>query len=226
MYNTQVFVAPDGSYLGKHQKLMPTVGERLVHALGSAETLTCKNTDFGAMSGLICGENWNPLALFALMSGQARVHIMSWPPHFAPAGRPMRERVLIISQSAAHMMSAFVVSSCAVIDEPAYDKMEVPAESRIPLNGEHRIGGSVVVAPDCSVLAGPAGGDETIVYGDLDLESCLRGKLHRDLTGHYNRPDVFQLHVNAQTPTLLTHGLSDSQPDPEIANRTPKGQGG
>ncbi|MGH3437316.1 MAG: hypothetical protein ACRDRN_12705 [Sciscionella sp.] len=131
---------------------------------------------------------------------------MSWPPHFAPAGPPMRERVLIVSQSAAHMMSALVISSRAVIDRPAFDKMKVPLDGRIPLYDDPKQGGSVVVSPDCSVLAGPAGAGETIVYGDADLESCLRGKLHRDLMGHYNGSDVFQLHVNATPSKLIAYG--------------------
>jgi len=66
MFNTQVFIGPDGRLLGKHQKLMPTVGERLVHMGGFGDTLTAVQTEFGPMTGLICGENSNPLAVFAM----------------------------------------------------------------------------------------------------------------------------------------------------------------
>src|SRR5919199_851850 len=66
MFNSQLWFGPDGSYLGKHQKLMPTVGERLVHMGGWGDTFGTIETQFGPASGLICGENSNPLAVFAL----------------------------------------------------------------------------------------------------------------------------------------------------------------
>src|SRR6185503_19957667 len=68
MFNSQIYIAPDGTLIGKHQKIMPTVGERLVHMGGFGDTFGAFDSEFGPMSGLICGENSNPLAVFALMS--------------------------------------------------------------------------------------------------------------------------------------------------------------
>jgi nitrilase len=79
LYNSQLFIGPNGEYLGRHQKLMPTVGERLVHTGGHGDTLGAFQTEFGPASGLICGENSNPLAIFALTAQYTRVHVMSWP---------------------------------------------------------------------------------------------------------------------------------------------------
>jgi aliphatic nitrilase len=91
LFNTQVFIGPSGDYLGKHQKLMPTSTERLVHSNGTAETFGAVQTDFGPVSGLICGENSNPLAIFALAAEGSRVHAMSWPNHLGRSA--MRPRV-------------------------------------------------------------------------------------------------------------------------------------
>ena len=77
LYNSQVFLGPDGELLGKRQKLMPTVGERLVHTGGSGDSLAVFDTQFGPASALICGENSNPLAVFAMTAQYSRVHVMS-----------------------------------------------------------------------------------------------------------------------------------------------------
>ena len=92
---------------------MPTVGERLVHMGGYGDTFGAIQTDFGPMSGLICGENSNPLAVFALTAEQTRVHVMSWPNHFPTISDPLRERVKIDSQGFAQMSKAYVSAPAA-----------------------------------------------------------------------------------------------------------------
>lgn len=218
LYNTQVFLGPDGEYLGKHQKLVPTVGERIVHTGGHGDTLGAVPTSFGAASGLICGENWNPLALFALAAEQTRVHAMSWPAHFAPHGQPMRTRVQIVSQSFAHMANAFVVSACGAVDDAALDRMQVSAEDRAALARDGRAGGSLIVGPDCEIVAGPLDPGEAILTAEVDLELCARGKIHRDLVGHYNRADVFELHVNREVPRLVVPSGQRTAPAPPEAS--------
>ncbi len=87
---------------------MPTVGERLVHMGGYGDTFGAFPSEFGPMSGLICGENSNPLAVFALIAEGTRIHVMSWPNHFPTSGDPLRNRVAIDSQAFAQMSKAFV----------------------------------------------------------------------------------------------------------------------
>ena len=115
-YNTQLFLGPDGSILGKHQKLVPTVGERLVHQPGGPDAFGSFPTEFGNLSGLMCGENSNPLAVFALTAEGTRIHVMSWPNHFPTSGDPLRNRVAIDAQSFAQMSKAFVISACGTVD--------------------------------------------------------------------------------------------------------------
>ena len=92
---------------------MPTVGERLVHAGGHGDTFGAFATDFGPVTGLICGENSNPLAVFALTAEGTRIHVMSWPNHFPTSGDPLRHRVGEDSQAFAQMSKAFVLSPAA-----------------------------------------------------------------------------------------------------------------
>lgn len=204
MFNSQVFIGPDGTYIGKHQKIMPTVGERLVHTGGFGDTLQAFPTSFGPMSGLICGENSNPLAVFAMTAEGSRIHVMSWPIHFPTSGDPMRNRVSIDSQAFAQMSKAFVVSACGTVDEDVIRKLEPGAEAERFLRSSDCCGGSVIVAPNSRIIAGPMGTEEGILYADCNLEIGINMKLRHDFAGHYNRPDIFQLQVNRGTPHLYT----------------------
>jgi aliphatic nitrilase len=203
LYNSQVFLGPDGALLGKHQKLMPTVGERLVHTGGHGDTLQAFRTDFGPASALICGENSNPLAIFALTAQYPLVHVQSWPNHFPTFGDPLRTRVMIDSQAFAQMSKAWVVAACGTIDDETVDKLELTAEQEATIRNPDFCGGSVIVNPMSQVVAGPLGGEEAILYAEADLELGVRMKLRHDFAGHYNRADVFQLHLNRSAPSLL-----------------------
>ena len=202
MFNSQIFIGPDGHLLGKHQKIMPTVGERIVHMGGFGDTLRSFPTSFGPMSGLICGENSNPLAVFAMTAEGSRIHVMSWPNHFPTSGDPMRNRVSIDSQAFAQMSKAFVVSACGTVDEDMIRKLEVGPEGERFLRNPDCCGGSVIVAPNSRILAGPLGAEEGILYADCNLELGINMKLRHDFAGHYNRPDIFQLQVNRATPQI------------------------
>ncbi len=211
MFNTQVYIGPEGRLLGKHQKLVPTVGERLVHAGGFGDTFGAFQTEFGPMSGLICGENSNPLAVFALTAEGTRIHAMSWPNHFPTSGDPMRNRVAVDSQAFAQMSKAFVISACGTVDEPMIRMLRAGPEAEKFLRDVDCCGGSVIVAPNGRILAGPMGAEEGILYADCNLEIGVLAKLRHDFAGHYNRPDVFQVHVNRAAPHIYTvYGARDS----------------
>ncbi|RAI43968.1 carbon-nitrogen hydrolase family protein [Rhodoplanes roseus] len=220
MFNTQVYIAPDGSYR-KHQKIMPTVGERLVHTGGYGDTFGAFPTEFGPMSGLICGENSNPLAVFALTAEGTRLHVMSWPSHFPTSGDPMRNRVSVDSQAFAQMSKAFVVSACGTVDERTIEMLEPSPESEKFLRNPDCCGGSVIVAPNSRILAGPMGAEEGILYADCDLELGILTKLRHDFAGHYNRPDIFRLHVNRAAPSIYTVHNADLAPPAETAPPLP-----
>ena len=202
LFNTQVFIGPQGTVLGKHQKLMPTVGERLVHMGGFGDTLAAVQTDFGPMTGLICGENSNPLAIFAMTAEGSRIHVMSWPNHFPASGDPMRNRVAVDSQAFAQMSKAWVISACGTVDEEMIRRLEVGPEVERFLRNPECCGGSLIVSPASRIVAGPLGAEEGILYAECDLELCVLAKLRHDFAGHYNRPDIFQLQVNRAAPRI------------------------
>jgi aliphatic nitrilase len=228
MFNTQVYIAPDGTLIRKHQKIMPTVGERLVHTGGYGDTFGAFQSEFGPMSGLICGENSNPLAVFALIAEGTRIHVMSWPNHFPTSGDPLRNRVAIDSQAFAQMSKAFVISACGTVDEHMIEMLQAgPAVEKF-LRNPDCCGGSLIVDPLSRIIAGPMGPEEGILYADCNLDLSIQMKLRHDFAGHYNRPDIFQLHINRAAPQLyrvhndpaaLPHAASEAlaAPPPRLA---------
>ena len=66
LYNTLLWFGPDGKVVGRHRKIMPTDTERMVWAAGDGTTLRTITTHQGIVGGLICWENYMPLARTAL----------------------------------------------------------------------------------------------------------------------------------------------------------------
>ena len=219
MFNTQLYIGPDGTLIRKHQKIMPTVGERLVHTGGHGDTFGAFATEFGPVSGLICGENSNPLAIFALIAEGTRIHVMSWPNHFPTSGDPLRNRVAIDSQAFAQMSKAFVISACGTVDERMIEMLQVGPEGEKFLRSADCCGGSLIVNPMSRIIAGPMGAEEGILYADCNLELGIQMKLRHDFAGHYNRPDIFQLHVNRAAPQL--YHVHNAGMQPRLASETP-----
>jgi aliphatic nitrilase len=210
MYNTQVFISPTDGYIGKHQKLVPTVGERLVHRPGGPETFGVFDSPWGPVSGLMCGENSNPLAIFALTAEATRVHVMAWPNHFPTPALPMPEISLVAARAFAQMSKAWVISASAVVDDRIRDMVSLNADDRAYLERDDIGGGSCIISPDTRIAAGPAvGNDEVILFADMDFDAGIRMKLRHDLAGHYNRPDVFRLLVNKHAAPLI-HTAGDA----------------
>src|SRR5450759_473291 len=222
MFNTQVYIGPDGTLIRKHQKIMPTVGERLVHMGGYGDTFGAFPSEFGPMSGLICGENSNPVSVFALTAEGTRIHVMSWPNHFPTSADPLRNRVTIDAQAFAQMSKAFVISACGTVDEDMIRKLEVGPEAGKFLRDPNSCGGSVIVAPNSRILAGPMGAEEGILYAECNLELGVLAKLRHDFAGHYNRPDIFQLQINRAAPSIYTvYGTQEHRALPGETAATP-----
>lgn len=198
MYNTQLFIGPQGQLLGKHRKLNPTLAEKIVHAGGHGDTLSAFEAPFGRISGLVCGENGNPLAAYHLLSQYPVVHVASWPAFVSPTVS-LAEVIPTITRGLAVSMGCFVVNSTGVLTQDAIDAYqagEVERSFMAPLKGQ---GYASVIGPGGRVLTVPLAG-EGIVYADVDLNEILLRKVGMDFAGHYNRPDVFDFRVRTEAP--------------------------
>lgn len=185
IYNTLLYFAEDGSIIGKHRKLMPTNHERLVHGLGDGTDLRVYNTSVGRIGGLICWENWMPLARSALYAQGEQIHV-------APTAYD-GELTITNIRNTAFEGGVFVVSVCEVLHKSEYpDDFEFTDELSAADDLLH-IGGSAIAGPDGELLAGPVWNEPTILYADIDISLVIERSRVLDTSGHYSRPDVFKL---------------------------------
>ena len=188
VYCTLLYFGPDGRLLGKHQKLKPTAGERLIWGEGDGSTLTAIQTEIGNIGGLICWENYMPLARMAMYNKGVEIYLAptadardTWQAtlrHIACEGRCF---VLGCNQYMTKEMYPDDLKELKDLDE----QPEIMCR-----------GGSAIISPLGKVLAGPLYEQEGILMADLDLGAVARSKFDFDVVGHYARPDVFQLIVN------------------------------
>jgi nitrilase len=188
LYCTTLYFNPEGELVGKHRKLKPTAAERLIWGEGDGSTLTVINTEFGKVGGLICWENYMPLARMAMYSKGVELYLAptadsrdNWQAtirHIALEGRCF---VLGCNQ--------FVTKSMYPADLAGVEELANQPEVMCR-------GGSAIISPLGDVLVGPLFDKEGMLFADLDLAEVARSKFDFDVVGHYARPDVFQLIVN------------------------------
>ena len=188
LYCTMLYFGPDGQILGKHRKLKPTAAERLIWGEGDGSTLTALSTPLGKIGGLICWENYMPLARMSMYSKGVEIYL-------APTA-DQRDTWQATMQHIAQEGRCFVLGCNQYVTKDMYpaDLREHPELEAMP--EVMCRGGSVIVSPLGKVIAGPLYGEEGILYTDLDMGEIVRSKIDFDVVGHYSRPDVFQLTVN------------------------------
>jgi nitrilase len=188
LYCTLLYFGPDGRLLGKHRKLKPTGAERLIWGEGDGSTLTVLDTPLGRVGGLICWENYMPLARMALYGQGVEIYL-------APTA-DARDTWQATLRHIACEGRCFVLGCNQFVTKDMYPDDLVGVEDLADQPEVMCRGGSVIVSPLGQVLAGPLYDREGTLFATLDLAEVARGKLDFDVVGHYARPDVFQLTVD------------------------------
>jgi len=208
IYNTVLYFSPDGTLADRHRKLVPTGSERTIWGMGDGSTLRVVDTGQARIGGLICWENYMPLARFHLYAQGIEVWIAptlavgdGWIATMRHLARENRMFVIAVNPvlHADQVPAGF----------PGRDRLLAPGylERNGPWLDE---GNTVIVAPDGTVLAGPVREREETLVLDLDLRTVAVARRFLDPVGHYNRPDIFRLCVDtsprpAVTETPLDH---------------------
>jgi nitrilase len=199
LYCTVLFFSPEGKFLGKHRKLMPTASERLVWGYGDGSMLPVFDTPLGRLGSVICWENYMPLLRTAMYAKGIQLYC-------APTADD-RDTWLATMQHIALEGRCFVLSACQFLlrgDCPDdYDAVQGNDRDTVLMRG-----GSCIISPLGKVLGGPVFNQSQILVADLDMGEITRGKYDFDVTGHYARPDIFQLHVNERpaVPVVFERG--------------------
>lgn len=201
LYNSIVYIGPDGRLSGIHRKLVPTGSERLLWGQGDGSTLTVIDTPVGRIGGLICWENYMPLARMAMYAQGIDIHLAptadardTWQAtirHIACEGRCF---VIACNQ--------FATKASYPADVASYE--DIKRDPDILCRG-----GSAIVGPLGEYVVEPLYNEEGILIATLDLSEVTRSRFDFDVTGHYSRPDVFQLIVNDKKQEVVrTAGMS------------------
>jgi len=194
LYNTLLTIGPDGKTVGVHRKLIPTHTERIVWAQApDASGLRVHDTAVGRLGGLICWEHWQPLIRYAMHAQNEQIHVAAWP--------NIADMEATVARTYAFEGRCFVIAAAQyLIAEDVPTKIREAFRRGIgpeaPEAGVWYEGGSAIAGPDGYWLAPPLVGKPGIVLADLDLDLTIDFKHDLDVSGHYNRPDIFNLTVD------------------------------
>lgn len=190
LYCTLLYFSPDGILLGKHRKLKPTAAERLIWGEGDGSTLPVFNTPYGVIGGLICWENYMPLARMAMYGKGVEIYM-------APTA-DQRDSWHATMRHIGFEGRCFVLGCNQYVDKSMYPTDLIGIEDLKDQPDVICRGGSTIISPMGGVLAGPLYDKEGILYADLDRGEIARSKMDFDAVGQYARPDVFRLIVNEE----------------------------
>jgi nitrilase len=188
LYNSLLTFGPTGEIINHHRKLVPTYTERLVWGPGDGEGLKAVDTPGGRVGGLICWEHWMPNARQVLHTSAEQIHIAVWP--------TVIEMHQIASRHYAFEGRCYVLASGLIVSVS-----DLPPEFTLPPEladkPDHLLqrGGSAIIGPDGKYVVGPVYDEETILTAEIDLTEIDKEKMTLDVTGHYSRPDLFDLQV-------------------------------
>jgi nitrilase len=190
LYCSMLYISPTSGLLGIHRKIKPTGQERVIWAEADGESLCTFATPVGKIGGLICWENYMPLARMALYSKGVEIYL-------APTADARPGWI-------ASMQHIALEGRCYVLGCNQYiRRSDYPESYRSLLKNSRETvcpGGSVIVSPFGEILAGPLQDEAGILFADLDLSEIVRSKLDFDVNGHYQRKDIFAFEVHGQPP--------------------------
>lgn len=190
IFNSFLIFDEKGELVNHHRKLMPTYTEKLLYGMGDGHGLKTVETDFGRVGGLICWEHWMPLARQAMHNAEEIIHIALWP--------SVHEVHQLASRHYAFEGRCFVIAVGQILSAK-----EIPDEMVLPPDFESEPdkllmnGGSCVIGPDGQFLLEPQFDKNEVIYFEIDnLERAIEERMTLNVTGHYQRPDVFDLQLN------------------------------
>jgi nitrilase len=207
IYNSVLYFSPDGTLVEKHRKLVPTGSERTIWGMGDGSTLRAVAAPFGRIGGLICWENYMPLARFHLYAQGIDIWLA---PTLATGDAWVASMRHLARENRMYVVGVNPVLHIDRIPAgfPDRDRLVPPS-----FLGDHapwvEEGNTVIVGPKGDIIAGPVRQREETVFADLDMGAVTAARRFFDPVGHYNRPDVFRLQVDTSPRTAVIESARD-----------------
>ncbi|KQZ87781.1 MULTISPECIES: carbon-nitrogen hydrolase family protein [unclassified Pseudomonas] len=201
LYNSVVVIGTHGEVLNRHRKLMPTNPERMVHGFGDASGLRTVDTPVGRIGTLICWENYMPLARYSLYSQGVEIYVA--PTYDTGEGWISTMRHIALEGRCWVLGSGSLLRGNDIPDD-------FPGRLQLFPDPDEWIndGDSVVVNPQGRITAGPLHREAGILYADIDTSLVAPARRALDVSGHYARPDIFDLQVR-RTPTTAVRFVDE-----------------
>jgi nitrilase len=213
IWNSNLLIGDDGSLLNHHRKLVPTFYEKMVWAPGDGHGLRVVDTRLGKIGALICGENTNPLARYALAAQGENIHISAWPAIWptrqpgASGGRNFDNLAANRIRASAQCFEAkvFGILNAGFMDRIMLDALLDGADPQAAdvLHNTPRAA-TQFIDPTGMQVGDSLREDEGIAYATFDLNECIEPKQFHDIVGYYNRFDVFDISVDRRRQVPAT----------------------
>lgn len=196
VYCSLVYIDNQGIIQSVHRKLMPTYEERLAWSFGDGNGLKVHELEPFTVGGLNCWENWMPLARTALYAQGENLHIAVWPGNV--------RNTIDLTRHIALENRMYVLSVSGLMRKTDIQN-DMPHADLIRQNAPELLsnGGSCIAAPDGTWVIEPIVGKEIVVTATIDLNEVRKERQNFDPSGHYSRPDVFELTVHTQRQKLV-----------------------
>ena len=193
LFCSMLYISPTDGLLGVHRKIKPTGTERVIWSEADGASLVVFQTKIGRLGGLICWENYMPLARMAMYQKGVEIYI-------APTA-DARESWATSMQHIALEGRCFVLGCNQFFQKSMYPEQYQHWVKEEP--EDLCRGGSVIVSPLGKIIAGPLYDQEGALVAELDLEEIIPSKLDFDVIGHYARNDIFQFHALNQPEIIV-----------------------
>ncbi len=195
LYNSILYIDSEGNIAGCHRKMVPTVGERLIHGQGDGSTLEAYDLPIGKLGGLICWENYMPLARYAMYAWGVQLYVApTWD-----RGEPWISTLRHIAKEGR----TYVIGCCSAMKrDDIPDRLDFK-EKYLPEMEWVNPGGSTIIDPDGKFVVEPVLSREDILYAEVDPAKLRGPRFQLDVAGHYGRPDIFDLTVNREVHPMM-----------------------
>lgn len=218
IWNTNLLIGSDGTILNHHRKLVPTFFEKLIWANGDGGGIRVVETELGRIGMLICGENTNPLARYAMIAEGEQIHVSSYPPAW-PTHEPRANDAYDLAsavriRAGAHSFEGkvFNIVASSLIDDATIQVLSSIDQSGIDILMNSPRGPSMIINPRGLVVAETSATSDELLIAEIDVQECVIPKQFHDLSGYYNRFDIFSFTLDRTRRTPVAYA-GDDTPD-------------